>query len=221
MRGDERIKKDVIDHLFWDDRIDASGVEVEVSQGKVALRGRVSSPFSRSVASADARHVAGVWHVENRLELQPTEAHSDDTLRADVEATLARAPRIDAAQIRVEVKNGIAILAGSVDAFWKKEHVRTLLCHAVPIRDVEDQLAVVPSADSADQALAEAVEAALERSPAVTPGDVQVEIEDGVVSLSGRVPSWEAGQAAFQAVANLGGVRDVRDHLEVAAGLPA
>lgn len=216
MRGDERIKKDVIDHLFWDDRIDASAVEVEVSRGKVLLRGRVSSPFSRSVASLDARHVSGVWHVENRLELQPSEVHSDDTLRADVEATLARAPRVDAAQIRVEVKNGIAILAGSVDAFWKKDHLRTLLFHAVPIRDIEDQLAVVPSADAADQALAEVVEAALERSPEVTPSDVRIEVANGVVSLSGRVPSWEAGQAALQAAANLAGVRDVRDHLEVA-----
>lgn len=216
MRGDERIKKDVVDHLFWDDRVDASGIDVSVSKGRVVLSGKVSSPFSRAVALSDAR-VAGVWHVEDRLEMQPSEVHSDETLRADVEAALARAPRIDASRVRVEVKDGVAILAGSVDAFWKKEHVRTLLFHAVPIRDVEDQLAVVSSSTFRDESIADAVEAALERSPAITPSDVQIEVNDGRVSISGRVSSWEAKQAAFQAAAQTPGVTDVRDGLEVAA----
>jgi osmotically-inducible protein OsmY len=34
IRTDEQLKKSIVDHLFWDDSIDASGVKVEVSNGK-------------------------------------------------------------------------------------------------------------------------------------------------------------------------------------------
>jgi len=40
---DEKIKKQVVDQLYWDARVDASDVKVEVSDRNVILTGTVPS----------------------------------------------------------------------------------------------------------------------------------------------------------------------------------
>lgn len=43
IRADEEIKRDLVDELYWDYRVDASNVKAEVSDGKVRLTGTVPS----------------------------------------------------------------------------------------------------------------------------------------------------------------------------------
>jgi osmotically-inducible protein OsmY len=47
---DENIKKDVVDDLYWDNRIDASEINVTVDNGLVTLSGQVATYGERSVA---------------------------------------------------------------------------------------------------------------------------------------------------------------------------
>jgi len=53
-KTDELIKKDVIEQLVRDDRIDASNIHIEVSNGTVTLRGEVPTYFSKTSAFEDA-----------------------------------------------------------------------------------------------------------------------------------------------------------------------
>ncbi|MFO7783893.1 MAG: BON domain-containing protein [Thermodesulfobacteriota bacterium] len=66
-RTDERIKKDVVDELYWDDRVNASEVYVEVSNGTVTLRGEVPTYFSKTAAHDDALEILGVVSVRNQF----------------------------------------------------------------------------------------------------------------------------------------------------------
>jgi len=70
-RTDELIKRDVIEKLFKDDRVDISNVYVAVNSGIIILKGEVPSYFSRSSAYEAAWEVLGVENVINRLLVKP------------------------------------------------------------------------------------------------------------------------------------------------------
>ena len=74
-RSDDRIRDDVNDRLTDDPHIDASDIEVSVSNHEVTLSGRVNSRFAKRHAEDIAESVSGVTHVQNNLRVQqPTEA---------------------------------------------------------------------------------------------------------------------------------------------------
>ncbi len=66
-RSDERIKEDVNDRLADDPFIDATDIEVTVSNGEVTLMGMVDERSEKRRAEDLAESVSGVRNVENRL----------------------------------------------------------------------------------------------------------------------------------------------------------
>jgi len=69
-RSDERIKEDVNDRLSDDYYVDASEVEVAVSNTEVTLTGTVNSREDKRRAEDIAESVSGVTNVENRLRVK-------------------------------------------------------------------------------------------------------------------------------------------------------
>lgn len=69
-RSDTRIREDVCDRLTEADAIDARGIRVTVSGGRVALEGHVRSPRMRQAAGDCAHGCAGVLRVENALRIR-------------------------------------------------------------------------------------------------------------------------------------------------------
>ena len=69
-RSDERILEDVNDRLTDDPHIDASEIQVSVSNREVTLDGTVNSRFEKRHAEDLAESVSGVGHVQNNLRVQ-------------------------------------------------------------------------------------------------------------------------------------------------------
>jgi len=69
-RSDARIMEDVNDRLTDDPHIDASEIEVSVSNREVTLSGTVNSRFEKRHAEDIAESVSGVTHVQNNLRVQ-------------------------------------------------------------------------------------------------------------------------------------------------------
>jgi len=69
-RSDARIMEDVNDRLTDDPHIDASNIEVTVSNREVTLIGTVNSRFEKRHAEDLAESVSGVSHVQNNLRIQ-------------------------------------------------------------------------------------------------------------------------------------------------------
>ena len=66
-RSDDRIKEDVNDRLSDDPFIDASEIDVSISNGEVTLTGTVDHRSTKRRAEDLAESVSGVKNVENRL----------------------------------------------------------------------------------------------------------------------------------------------------------
>lgn len=69
-RSDDRIKEDVNDRLSDNPYIDASDVEVSVTNGEVVLSGKVTDRHDKRRAEDIAEGVSGVRNVENRIRVQ-------------------------------------------------------------------------------------------------------------------------------------------------------
>lgn len=69
-RSDDRIREEVSDRLSDDPMIDASDIEVQVSEGEVTLSGEVDSRQTKRRAEDCADACAGVRHVQNNLRVR-------------------------------------------------------------------------------------------------------------------------------------------------------
>lgn len=91
-RSDERILEDVNDRLTDDPHIDASEIEVTVTNREVTLNGTVNSRFEKRHAEDLADAVSGVMHVQNNLRVvRPAERGLDETAPAGEGARRQRA----------------------------------------------------------------------------------------------------------------------------------
>jgi osmotically-inducible protein OsmY len=81
-RSDERIREELSDRLTENEWIDASDVEVRVSDGEVVLSGTVDSRYARRLAEDMAESVSGVSHVQNNLRVQNYQAGASGTAAA-------------------------------------------------------------------------------------------------------------------------------------------
>lgn len=216
-RSREDIKQDVVDHLNWDDRVDAAGIDVAVEGGKVTLHGTTSTIISRHYAAADALEVPGVKSLDNKLKVKypAAAAPSDEQIRKSIEHLLEWNSSIDSKHVRVRVENGIVTLEGSVDALWRKFHAEDVLMQLTGVAGINNKLTVVPTKDVSDELVAESLNNALSRNPMINADAIEVRVANGVVRLGGAVPNWTARQIVYNSALNTFGAIGVDDHLVV------
>lgn len=218
---DEDIKDDIEEQLYWDDRVDASDIGVIVDNGVVTLGGTVPTHFAQNAAVADALSIVGATEVNNELTVQyPAEATTptDTELAADIESVLRVNSDIDATEIEVKASEGVVTLKGSVDAYWKKVHAEEVASNVSGVISIDNRLNVIRAKDFVDREIGEDITDALERNALIDAEDVDVTVEDGVVTLTGTVPTRTARQAAYNAARYTLGVVDVKNNLIVQHG---
>ncbi len=217
-RTSEDIKKDVVDQLHWDDRVEASDVKVEVVDRAVRLSGNVPTYTARRAAEKDAWLIGGVLSVDNELEVvYPSDVRppDDSDLQGDLSTALGWEPELRGADIDVFIRDGWVTLTGSVDAYWKKLRAEELASTLVGVRGVSNELSVVPSNQYGDRMIASSIISALERNIHIEADEIDVSVDEGVVTLSGSVSSLPAFEAAQDAAAHTTGVVAIRNELTI------
>ncbi len=95
------------------------------------------------------------------------------------------------------MKNHIVTLEDSVDAYGKKWEAEYSACGVRGVCDIVNKVTVVPTQRFADKSIAEDVEAAIERKRGVNIEDIDMRVEEGVVTLSGTVRDWDTWRAVM------------------------
>jgi osmotically-inducible protein OsmY len=218
MLADERIKRQIVEKLNWDERVNGADVKVASREGRVVLAGTVPDYLAFRAAELDSLSVPGVKDVANQLTIRyPTEVAvpSDDELAMNIENKLLWSSDIDHTAIDISVDAGIAILEGVVDSYWKKAKAEVLAYDVIGVTLVENRLGVVPTRNVIDEAIAESIIEALNRHGNIDIGAIDVAVEKGRVILSGEVPDWNAHMTAHDVAAHTTGVVGIRNELVV------
>lgn len=225
MRADEELLADVTEAIRWDGRIDGSGIQTEVENGTVTLKGSVPNHTSRMAAVEQARLIPGVAGIKDRLKVEiqggvpgldgaSLAARANDILQWD--SALADE------DVRVTNRDGVIEMEGSVDAHWKIGRASRLVQGIRGVQEVVNNLAVVPTDDIADESLADRILQALRRNALVNEGRIEVKVDTGIVTLEGTVPSWMEANTAREVVSNTPGTLEIRNLLETdMEGAPA
>jgi len=174
-----------------EDALEDSDIDVETRAGVVTLTGTVATAAGKSRAVAIAKATEGVKSVSDRLRVAPEDADDDDD-RAPAAGTAAgAAAREGARETKAAAREG----ARDTKAAGRSAG-RGMSDGWITSKIYADFIDEAPLEDS----------------------DIDVDVERGVVTLTGTVAS-KAGMAHAAAVAQkIEGVKSVRNNLKVRAG---
>lgn len=167
------------------------------------------------------------------LSLAP-EAHAanDAWLKSQLITTYGLNEHLSPFDIDVQVQEGKVTLSGDVETGIEKDLAGQIARSVEGVSAVQNNLSVVGNSDKERQpsafyrsvtnaTLTAKVKSNLLWNQHVGGGDIAVSTENGVVTLEGVVASEAEKDLAVQLTRNTGGVRSVRDRLQVQEGTPA
>ena len=142
---------------------------------------------------------------------------TDAQLQQDIIAELKWEPSVHAAEIGVEVRDGIVTLAGHVSSYaekWNAERAAQRVS-GVKALAVEMDVKLSGSGKRTDADVARSVENVLHWNSTLPKDSAKVMVENGWITLSGEV-DWEyQRQAAAKAVRYLSGVTGVSNQIVI------
>jgi osmotically-inducible protein OsmY len=144
---------------------------------------------------------------------------TDAQIRQDVLDGIELDPRFEAAELGVEVDDGVVTLNGTVSTY-EKVLVAADICAVVPgVTAVANRLTVkargVDTVD--DTSVAQAIQDALKLDPIAPDEHLQVIVRDGIVTLGGTVAHAYQRTSAVEATKRIHGVRAIRNNIRVNA----
>ncbi|MEP7313636.1 MAG: BON domain-containing protein [Pseudomonadota bacterium] len=148
---------------------------------------------------------------------------TDSQLQQDVMAELKWEPSVQAAEIGVEVKNGVVTLAGTVDSYYEKFNAERAAQRVSGVKALTVEIKIKQSefGKRADVDIAQSVKNVLGWTTSVSAEAVKVMVEDGRVTLSGDVEWQFQRQDAAKSVRNLLGVTGVTNQIAIKPRLSA
>lgn len=219
--------------------VPGAGVSVDTTDGRVTLYGDVATQAEKSRAAEIASGIEGARSVRNLLVV--SDARRDEPARvtdAELKREVERAFREDhaLAGTRIEVRSvqdGVVTLAGRAGSFSENRRAIGTAAGVLGVRRVESEVDAPDLTDAeigrdepfdateyakataSDMWITTAVKTRLLADDA-TPGlDINVDTEDGRVTLFGTVGSDAARRRAAEEARKVGGVREVENVLQV------
>ncbi|KMQ52612.1 Osmotically inducible protein Y precursor [Chitinispirillum alkaliphilum] len=216
---DEEIRRVVQDQLAWDGRLSNSQIEISVQGGKVTMSGEVSSFTARQAAETDALMVPGVMEVDNRTVIgfpYGEQKLEDRELKVSILNRFLWNPNIPASEIDVGVSDGVVSLKGSVDGYWKKVRAEEIVYGMSGVINVRNEIAVVPSKEYSDKEIADVITNAMERNEYIDPQRVELQVDNGIVAVSGTLESRNEVFEIIRIIKYTRGVREIVNLLDIA-----
>ena len=141
---------------------------------------------------------------------------TDRELQRDVLDEIAWEPSVAVPEIGVTVYDGIVTLTGSVEDLPAKWAAEKAALRVSGVRAVANEIEVKLSTDNrrSDEDIAEAACTALEWN-VLLPKNLQVVVDDGWITLTGKVQWQFQKDAAEESVERLTGVKGIINHIMV------
>lgn len=214
-RIDAEVLQDVLRELEWDKRL-RTDLVARIRDGIVTLTGAVGSYIEKVHAVRVALCVHGVLDVVDEIEVVDTVATTatDTALAHAVRHALEWDACVGDRAIPSTVSKGFVTLEGEVDYLYEREEAARAVRGLRGLRGLLNKIRVRPSKID-PSAVRQAIEQTLERRADREADRIHVSVGKGVVTLTGRVHSWQEKESIVGAVSHAPGVQSAIDHLRV------
>ena len=242
-RSDDLVRSDVQKRLKAARSLDDSNIVVKsVDEGVVLLTGRAASFDDNQRALYYTAGQPGVVRVASEIDVPDT--LPDQDFRVEEETTrqpgkrnirgitsdlwitsatkmkLAADSRTPATEINVDCHDGAVTLFGMVSSQDSKSAAAKIARGVSGVKRVENRLVVVvpanhSSVQARDEEIQQGVEESLNDRGEQENADIDVEVKNGVVRLTGTVSTWQDNLSAVFVARSVTGVRSVRSELKV------
>lgn len=138
---------------------------------------------------------------------------TDITISDAVEDELFLDASIRAHLINVSTMEGVVTLSGSVDNLLAKQRAERIAETVKGVRAVVNTIKVLPPILRSDSEIKADVKGALLADPATDSFDIDVKVNDNVVTLTGSVSSWQEREIAAKVAMGVKGVKNLRNDL--------
>lgn len=215
MKTDTQIKRDVEAELRWDPRVNETEIGVAVKDGVVTLSGYVPNYAQRSAAEHDAERVSGVRALaeELKVKLPGTVEFTDTDIARRAVNALEWDVEVPASRIKVRVDRGWITLDGEADWQFERKAAERAVRYLSGVVGVSNLVRIRARVSTYD--VSRRIKEALERSAAADAASIDVEANDGRVTLRGKVSSWTERQDAERAAWAASGVTTVDDFITI------
>jgi len=236
--SDDQIRKRVETILDQDASLKNSSIKVQsVNNGTVVLAGKADTLSSHQRALTDARSVDGVRKVASEIQ-SPNElgdkeiwndegpkaglanSASDAWLTTKVKVKLIGEPGGNPMKTNVDTRDGIVTLFGRVDTQDQKAAAERQAMKVDGVKGVHNELQVVPevaakAVDARDDQVKDAVKKRIEGREALKDDNIDIEVKNGVVRLTGTVDGFGERMTALTVARSTDGVKSVIDDLQI------
>ncbi|OWY10492.1 ornithine aminotransferase [Thioclava sp. F42-5] len=211
----ENLKTRVIEALAFDPSLHADDIAVSEKDGIVSLHGHVPTYAEKLATERIVGRIRGVRGLAQELEVRPAGQHvtADDEIAKRAVQILRWNTAIPDEALRVKVQKGFLTLEGDVEWDYQRKAAESALHGIAGVTGIANHIVIArrPSPDD----VRERIEKALKRDAELDALSITVRVEDGVVTLDGKVDCLADRRVVERAAWAAPGVHMVEDHLRV------
>ncbi len=194
--NDTQLKEFIQTQMTTRPEVDLSEVEAEVTNGTAILLGRVDSLAGRIEAEEIAQQTEGITAVTNNIEVVAADL-ADGEITATVLEALETEPLLERYEIFAETTNGTVELIGLVDNYLEKQQATKIASRVTGVKSIENEILIDSNNSQSDADIEEQVELKLQQVENADLSQVDVTVDDRIVTLVGTVPTVYAQNIAI------------------------
>lgn len=217
----EELEERVNNLIDRDPVLSTYNLDVTVNDRNVILEGDVDSVWVRQYLEDEVSTLDGIVDIENRVTVVPTEDLTDEQIAEDIMESIEIDPSVDAENVTLTVNDNKVTLEGEVTTFEARQDVKEIAQTTAGVVEVNNKLTVTSvfeedaglTISPEDSTIKADVRSQLLNDVLVEEGEIDVTVEDGVVTLSGVVDSSLEEEAAIDDAWSVYGVENVVDQI--------
>ena len=143
-------------------------------------------------------------------------------LQTDVQGAINWEPLLKQTKITVVAANGIVTLSGIVGSYIKKSQAEEIAKKIIGVKAVVEKIQVKFNTDDekSDAEIAVEVLNALKANKDIPFDRVQIEVENGHVTMDGKLEWNHQREAAQKSASNVDGIKVLTNHIEIESDSP-
>jgi|SRR5580692_5761098 osmotically-inducible protein OsmY len=216
MKTNDELQRDVRQAIKWEPVLKDVEIGVVAKEGVITLTGTVDSYRKKAEAEAAARSVAGVQAVVEEIEIRFDNSlfsKNDNEIAAEVLNAFKWHAEVPGDQLKITVEKGWVSLQGEVQWNYQKEIAESVVVNLLGVAGVVNHIKI--NANKHDEVEKAAIEDALDLNWSLRDRDIEVEVCDNKVTLTGTVDSWYQKNEAARIAWKAPGVLSVDNQLKV------